>query len=63
MGKTSAESKNKYRNKTYDQINIIAPKGRKEIIQAHAQGRDESLSGFINRAIDETMERDNSNKE
>ena len=29
-----------------------------EAIKAHAEARDESINGFINRAIDETMERD-----
>lgn len=29
-----------------------------EQIQAHAEARGESVNGFINRAIDETMERD-----
>ena len=28
-------------------------------IQAHAEAQGESVNGFINRAIDETMERDN----
>ena len=35
------------------------PKGRKEAVQAHAEARGESVNGFINRAIAETMERDN----
>ena len=30
-----------------------------EAIKAHAEARDESINGFINRAIDEAMERDN----
>ena len=35
-------------------------KGRKELIQAHADKLDGgSLNAFINRAINETMERDN----
>lgn len=29
-----------------------------EQIQAHAEAQGESVNGFINRAIDETMERD-----
>lgn len=31
---------------------------RREEVRAHAESRGESLNGFINRAIDETMERD-----
>ena len=30
-----------------------------EAVQAHAEARGESVSGFVNRAISETMERDN----
>lgn len=32
---------------------------RYEAIQAHAEAQGESVNGFINRAITETMERDN----
>ena len=31
---------------------------KRSIIQAHAEARGESVNGFINRAISETMERD-----
>jgi len=31
----------------------------RDAIQAHAEARSESVNGFINRAIAETMERDN----
>lgn len=58
-GKTSNESKAKYNAKAYDRINIAIPKGKKELVQTHAQAREESVNGFINRAIFETMERDN----
>lgn len=30
-----------------------------EAVQAHAEARGESVNGFVNRAISETMERDN----
>lgn len=49
---------NKFIAKAYDRINLTVPKGKKEIIQAHAEARGESVNGFINRAIDEAMERD-----
>jgi len=45
--------------KVYDRINILVPKGQKDTIKAHADKQGESMTGFINRAIDETMERDN----
>ena len=36
------------------------PKGQKAVTKAHAEGQGESLNAFINRAINETMERDSS---
>lgn len=50
---------NKYNDKAYDRINVAVPKGQKEAIKAHAEARGESVNGFVNRAISETMERDN----
>ncbi len=43
----------------FDEVRTRMPKGRKEVIQAHAEARGESVNAFINRAISETMERDN----
>ena len=48
----------KYNAKAYDRINIAVAKGQKESIQSHALERGESLNGFVNRAIAETIERD-----
>ncbi|WP_304584708.1 hypothetical protein [Acutalibacter muris] len=57
-GKTSAKAKNTWIAKAYDRINLTVAKGRKAVIQAHAQAQGESVNGFVNRAIDETMDRD-----
>ena len=54
------EANNRYNAKAYDRINVAVPKGRKDIIKAHAEARSESVNGFINRAIDEAIERDES---
>lgn len=43
----------------YEDLRVRVPKGKKEIVSTHAQAHSESVNGFINRAIDETMERDN----
>ena len=59
MGKTSSAVKDRYNAKTYDEIKVRVPKGEKDLIQAHAEAHGESTNGFINRAISETMERDN----
>ena len=57
-GKNSAKSINKYIRKAYDRINLLVEKGEKEIIKSHAASQGESANAFVNRAIDETMERD-----
>lgn len=61
-GKASAVSKNKWNAKTYDRVALMVPKGHKAELQEHAAGRGESLNGFINRAINDTVERDNRQK-
>lgn len=57
--KPSTAAKNRYNAKAYDRLNVVVPKGRKAELQAHAERRGESLNGFIVRAVDETIERDN----
>ncbi len=61
-GKTSNASKTKYNAKAYDRLAINVKKGKREIIQKHTESKGESLNGFVNRAIDETIERDNAQK-
>lgn len=41
-----------------DEVRIRMPKGRKAIIQAHADAQGQSVNAYINAAIDEKMERD-----
>jgi len=48
---------NRYNAKAYDRVNLTMPKGKKEQVQDFAATTGESVNGFINRAIDETMER------
>ena len=57
VSKAQQKAVNKYMSENYDRITV--PKGQKEIIKAHAEAHSESVNGFINRAIEETMERDN----
>lgn len=59
-GKNSYESIKRYEDKAYDKVLVRFPKGKKDIIKAHAEAHSESVNGFINRAIDETIERDES---
>ena len=58
VSKAQQKAVNKYVKENYDRVNVNMPKGQKDIAKAHAEGRGESLNAFINRAINETMERD-----
>ena len=59
--KAHLEGNKKYLQ-TLDEIKVRVPKGRKAELQAHAEKQGESLNGFIVRAVDETIERDKSEK-
>ena len=59
-GKHSYESIKRYEDKAYDKVLVRFPKGKKDIIKTHAEAHSESVNSFINRAIDEAIERDES---
>ena len=48
----------KYDKENFEYCTVKVKMGRKAEIQDHATANGESVNGFINRAIDETMERD-----
>ncbi|MCL2445539.1 MAG: hypothetical protein FWD06_02080 [Oscillospiraceae bacterium] len=47
-----------YVKANYASFNLRFKMGKKEQAQAHAATRGESMNAFINRAIDEAMQRD-----
>ena len=53
----------KYNAANYERIELRVEKGQKDIIKAHAESKGERLNGFINRAISETMEKENQTEE
>lgn len=53
--KRKAKWQNDYIAKVYDRINLTVEKGKKEVIKAHAEATGESVNGYINRLIDEDM--------
>ncbi len=62
--KAQQKAVHKYVKNNYDRIELtVKPKGKKEELKSHAMKQGETLNSFINRAIDETMVRDNQNKE
>lgn len=52
------EGNRKWDAANLDRLSVAVPKGKKDQIKAHAEARGESVNAFINRAIDETMERE-----
>ena len=48
----------KYEQEKVDRVIFRVPKGVKEQIQEHAQVQGESLAAFLNRAVRETIQRD-----
>ena len=64
MPATKAQQRavNKYMKENYDRVNVTMAKGRKDTIKAHAEAQGESVNSFINRAIDETILRDEGKK-
>ena len=59
VSKAQQKAVNKYVRDNYDRVNVNMPKGQKETVKAHTEARGESVNAFINRAVLETMERDN----
>lgn len=58
ISKAQQQAVNRYMAKAYDRINLTVPKGRKDVIRDHADRLGVSVNAFIQRAIDETIERD-----
>jgi len=59
VSEAQRKATDKYIKDTFDELKVRVPKGKKATLQAHAAERNESLNGFVNRAIDEAVERDN----
>lgn len=63
VSKSQQKAVHKYVKANYDRLDLTIPKGKKEKVKAHAAAHGESVNAFINRAIDEAIEGDESNKE
>ena len=58
ISKAQQKATAKYVKNNYDRMEMKVPKGQKAVVIAHAESRGESLNQFLNRAVQETMERD-----
>lgn len=56
--KANQRAVNKYKKNNYDRIEITVPKGQRGVFQAYAEAHNESVNGFITRAIHEAIARD-----
>ena len=55
----TSEYNNNYKKTNYDRITILAKKGKKKEIETHiADFGYKSMNDFINKAVDEKIERD-----
>lgn len=63
VSKAQQKAVNKYVRDNYDKLLLTMPKGRKDIIKAHAEAQGKSVNGFINEAIEEKLERDKSGED
>lgn len=48
----------KWQHEKVDDIRFRVAKGKRAVIHAHAEAQGESVNAFLNRAVDETMARD-----
>lgn len=51
----ATKAKNKYNARVYDNLRIVVPKGKKEVIRQAAEKVGESLNKYVNKAIDERL--------
>lgn len=56
--KAQMNANNKYRAKAYDQVNLIIPKGTKEVWKAYATGKGKSLNAYITELVEADMKED-----
>lgn len=49
---------NKYKKENYDRTELVMPKGKKDRIKSYARAAGQSMSEYINQAIDERIAKD-----
>lgn len=56
------EATARYNKKNYDRINVIVPKGKRQVIKDFAASQGKSLNRFICDAIQSQMNKENENE-
>lgn len=59
VSKAQQKAVNKYVKNNYDRINVTFPKGQKEFITQLATAAGESVNGYIKKAVEERIQREN----
>lgn len=59
VSKAQQKAVAKYMKNNYDEIKIRVEKGHRDVIKAAATAAGESVNGYIKKAVDQRMERDN----
>ena len=54
----AVSARKKWDSENLERISVAMPKGKKTRIKEHAAASGESVNGYINRAIDEAMDRE-----
>ncbi len=55
VSKSQQKATHKYIKKTYDRVELLMPKGKRERVRQFAAENGESVNSFVNRLIDEAM--------
>lgn len=63
VSKAQQRAVHKYVKANYDRLELTVPRGRKAEIKEHAESMGESVNAFINRAINNQIERDKGGEE
>ena len=59
VSKAQQKAVNKYVKNNYDRINVTFPKGQKEFITQLATAAGEPVNGYIKKAVEERIQREN----
>ena len=55
MSKASNAAKDRWNSKTYDDLRVRIPKGRKADVEAYAKATDQTINGLINSYLREAL--------
>ena len=60
--KAGQKAVNKYMRENYDRVNIMVPKGRREVWKEFAAKHGLSMNALVNQSVEEKIESDSENQ-